>query len=126
MNIPFGTFAPDLPALGNPGCLVATNVLPFGKAYRPVSDLSAYTSSALNARCQGAIVVSDTAGNVNGFFGTSSKLYQLTGSSTAPADVSKVGGYSTGATERWSFAYDAANLVVATNGTSRRVSNSRR
>lgn len=113
MKIPVGAYLPDLPALDCPGTVNVDNVLPGATSYRPMPDLSVY-STALDARCQGAIGGVDADGNVSLFAGDASKLYQFGPGSTSPADVSKVGGYTTASDERWAFtAYQ--QRIIATN-----------
>ena len=112
--INFPEFLPDQPALDNPGTTVAKNVIPAARGYRSVKDLSAY-SGAGDARLRGMIAVKDTGENTNVYAGNASKLYRLSGStSTALSDVSKGGGYSTGADERWRF-IEFGTKVIATN-----------
>ena len=112
----FGDFLPDLAADGNPGLTVARNVLPrSSSSYGPMAGLSAY-SSALTARCQGAISVTDNSGNANVFAGDVSKLYRLVSGSTSFSDVSKVGGYACGSDQLWNFVV-FGNRVIAMNVT---------
>jgi hypothetical protein len=109
--IPFGEYAPDLPALGNTGAPTAKNVIPHAKGYKKFPRLSNY-SSALTAYCRGAFSAMDTIGDVSSYTGDATKLYRLVG--TTMTDSSKVGGYSCAADSYWEFAkYD--NQAVATN-----------
>tara|TARA_Y100000310_G_scaffold329437_1_gene399278 strand:- start:3103 stop:4644 length:1542 start_codon:yes stop_codon:yes gene_type:complete len=108
--VPFGEWAPDLPDLGNPGCTVAENVMPHGQGFKPLPGLSVI-SSALDARCQGAIAAVDTSADEHLYAGDSSKLYRLVG--TTFTDSSKSGGYSIAGTERWE-AIRWGNTVVFT------------
>ena len=76
--IPFGPYLPDLPTFGG-GCRAATNVIPHplgggGIGYEPFPDVTVY-SSALTARCQGAISVQNPDGVVSSFAGDATKLY---------------------------------------------------
>lgn len=114
MRVPFGSFAPDLPTLDNPGALSALNVFPARGFYRPVPSLSAY-SGAFAARVQGAFTTQDTSGNVNVFVGSAAKIERLSASSLTPEDVTKAGGYTTDGEEIWSFTTDGAARVMATN-----------
>jgi hypothetical protein len=113
MRIPFGTLAPDLPTLDNPGALAALNVFPARGFYRPVPSLTTY-SGAFAARVQGAFTTQDTSGNVNVFAGSAAKLQRLTGGSLTPEDVSGT-TYTTASDELWSFATDGAGRVMACN-----------
>jgi hypothetical protein len=91
---------PDQPDFMNAGSNLVQNLLPrTAQSYAPFPSISP-ASSALTARCQGAYAMQDNAGNVRLFAGDSTKLYRMDPASTTPANVSKVGGYSTGSTER--------------------------
>jgi len=107
----FGEYLPDLPRLGNPGCLQAKNSIPAAIGYKQLDDLSVY-SDAMDARPQGAISCLDKDGNVYNFAGNASKLYEM--ASAEWSDKSKSGGYTTGTDEVWSFAKEG-NVVIATN-----------
>lgn len=114
MLLKFGEWAPDTPDFNtsdNPQVALAQNCLGAGAAYLPFPSLAVY-SSALTARCQGAYGSKDFAGNTTNFAGDASKLYKLAGSTYS--DVSQLGGYSTGAEERWWFT-QMGNRVMATN-----------
>ena len=112
--IPFGEWLPDRPARDNPGATEARNVVPIAGGYGPTRSLVTYTN-ALTARCRGAAsgIASDLG--VQTFAGDETKLYQLTDSTWA--DVSKMGGYTTGADERWAFAEFGRDdrQLIATN-----------
>ncbi len=114
MKITFGEYLPDLPDFENPGAIVAKNVIPSGASYKEFPDISVYSSNGLTARCQGAVFGKDASGNTFNFAGDVSKLYKLGGA--AWADVSKVGGYTTGSDERWFFSTYGQRLL-ATNFT---------
>lgn len=98
MIVPVAEFAPDQP-LGAGFSDAIYNVLPrTARSYGPWRSLSVY-STALTARCQGAIAMQDTAGNVNVFAGDATKLYRLVGGSTF-TDVSGA-VYATPAAGLW-------------------------
>ncbi len=111
MMIPFGEYLPDLPPLSNPGSTVAKNVISAGNSYKSFPSQVVY-SNALTARCQGAFSTKDSDGNTVNFAADATALYRM--SSTAYADVSKVGGYTTGADEMWYFTR-FGNRLLATN-----------
>lgn len=114
MILDLAEFAPDRSLLEGASDRVF-NVLPVTpKSYGPWRAASDY-SSALTARAQGALAVQDKTANANVFAGDASKLYRLLGSTTF-SDVSKVGGYTTGAAERWSFT-QFGERVIGTNYT---------
>lgn len=114
MKVLFGEYLPDLPDFENPGAIVAKNVIPAGASYKPFPNLSVYSSNGLTARCQGAVFGKDAAGNTFNFAGDETKLYRLAGA--AWSDISKVGGYTTGADERWFYSTYGQRLL-ATNFT---------
>lgn len=107
----FQEFMPDQGYYNNPGITVAKNVLPYEDSYKSFPSQTVY-SNALNARCQGAQAGRDNAGNTYNFAGNASKLYKLSGGTYS--DVSKVGGYTTGAEESWFFTQFGSNMI-ATN-----------
>ena len=111
MQVTFGIYAPDLPPMDNQGVTVALNVLPSGDSYRSFPSTVVY-SGALTARCQGATSGRDAQGNTFNFAGDATKLYRL--SATVWSNVSKVGGYTTGAEEQWNFT-QWGNQILATN-----------
>jgi len=111
--IPFGEYLPDLPRIGNKGCLTAKNCVPTISGYKQLNNLAVY-SDALDARPQGSISCLDNSGVVYNFAGNASKLYEM--SSAAWSDKSKGGGYTTGADEIWSMAKEGSTMI-ATNFT---------
>lgn len=112
--LPVGPWTPDLPVLGNAGCVNVRNVYPkTSKSYGPWPSQMVY-SNALTARCQGAAAFLDQLGNVNLFAGDATKLYRMVAGSVAWANVSKVGGYNTPSDGQWVFTYQNG-LVIATN-----------
>jgi hypothetical protein len=110
----FGTLLSDLPPIGNMGATVANNVIPFGNTYKSFPSLSVVSSNALDTPCLGAFATRDSAGNPLNFCGDTAKLYLL--SSGSLTDVSKVGGYATGSTEKWNFV-KFNQYVIGTNYT---------
>lgn len=113
MRIPLAKWAPDLPGLaGANSNSEALNVYPDNQGYRPINDLSAVSSNALNAQCLGAIAAQDYAGVTTIFAGNASKLYSYSGGSFT--DVSKGGGYSATTSSPWKFA-QFGEYVLATD-----------
>lgn len=111
MIINFGEWLPDVPILRNPGCSLVNNVRPIAGGYEQFNDLSSYTT-ALTAACQGAASAKDKDGNAYNYAGDATALYSLT--TNTYNDVSLVGGYTTGAEERWEFE-KWGEQVLATN-----------
>lgn len=114
MLYPFGPWTPDQPAQAG-GVTEALNCVHSASGYRPFPDLAAYATNALDARCQGAAGYLASDGNIYIFAGDASKLYVLKTGATTFSDVSKVGGYTTGADEEWRFTV-YGDRVIATNG----------
>ena len=111
MELLYAEWLPDLPDYKNPGATIAKNVVPGSNNYEKFPSAVVY-SNALDARCRGAVSFKDASGNTNNFSGNASKLYKSSGG--VYADVSKVGGYTTGTDERWEFA-KYGERIIATN-----------
>jgi hypothetical protein len=118
MALPFGPWLPDQPDLGN-ATLIAKNVLVSslnGKtgavSYKQVRSFQ-NTITALAQRIQGAIAVKATGGGAYIYAGTAATLQEIGAGAGSFTDRSKVGGYSCGADERWSFARYAENVFAA-------------
>lgn len=100
MILEFGEWLPDLPDLGNPGALTATNVVPDRLSYRPLPRL-AVQSDALDARPLGVFSANDASANTFVYAGNATKLYELVDLSWT--DESKGGGYTTASADVWEF-----------------------
>jgi hypothetical protein len=101
----FGEWTPDLPALLNQNSFVIKNCVSLGQGYGPLEGPNTspgIPTTALTARCQGAVSTKNNAQSSFNFAGDATKLYSLSGGTWN--DVSKVGGYTTQATDRWYFA----------------------
>ena len=103
---------PDLPDWNNPGCTVATGVIPGANSYRPFPS-STVVSGAMAERVQGAFACTDSDGNTVVFAGTATKLYKFTNTDSTWEDVSN-GTYATPADGFWSFA-KFGTRIIATN-----------
>jgi hypothetical protein len=112
MILEFGEWLPDLPKLRNPGSTVATNVIPSALSYEQMPGLVAYSSNAMDARCQGAVFGKDPDGNSFIFSGNATKLYRR--DSDVLTNVSKVGGYNTPVDGWWNF-NTFGSRMLATN-----------
>jgi hypothetical protein len=108
--ITFGDFTPDQPALAA-GSTVANNVVPALNSYRPFNAPVTYASGA-SSTLNGVFSSRALNGTVNVFAADLTKLYRI--QSSALADVSKSGGYSTASGDKFRFA-TFGNLVIATN-----------
>jgi len=115
MLMPVAEFLPDLPAF-NGGAGEALNVFASSRSYRPFPALSAFSTTPLSARAQGAFYTRASDGTARQFAGDATKLYLL--SSTAWGNVSRLagGGYAATSDDFWDFAQFGANCI-AVNGT---------
>ena len=111
--IEFGQWLPDQPVTQNKGVFEAKNVIPSAKGYRSFKDLSPYSGVATN-KILGAFSAKDYSGNQSLYAGDSGKLYKFNSADSTLADISKAGGYSTSADDRWRFCQFGSN-VIATN-----------
>ncbi len=112
MLIQFGPWRPDLPTLDS-GCIEATNVVPGVDSYAPQPSLTP-SQDPLTNRAMGAISLLDSAGSIYWFSGNATKLHLLNLNTVSWSNVSRVAGYSTASTARWSFA-QYGNNIYATN-----------
>lgn len=113
LQVRFAEYLPDLPVLNNPGSVNILNVIPFiNGAYLSLKEIAAL-SSALNARCKGAISVLDTDGSTFHYAGATTKLYEITGTGVTVTDRSS-GVYTTATDEYWRFS-KWGDKVIATN-----------
>lgn len=111
--LPLAEWCPDKPDLAT-ATDIALNVIPRTKdSYGPVNDLAAYSASALDSACIGAVTVQDVDQTVSIFAGTSEFLYQMTALSSSWVDVSGA-SYSTAEGDSWRFELYGRN-VYATN-----------
>ena len=111
-TISFGEWLPDQAALGNRGVTNVNNLVPYGGGYRPLAAMAAYSSSSLDARCQGATAAQDANGNTWIYAGDATKLYRLLNGTFS--DVSKAGGYNVPVDDQWEFT-QYTNTLIATN-----------
>lgn len=108
----FGTWAPDLPDLGN-SCTLAKNVIPAIRSYRPFKGLEAQ-SDALDTKALGLIASRDTSSNSYVYAADAAKIYELRDQTLT--DKSKAGGYSTAAGDHWEME-EFEGQVIGTNFT---------
>lgn len=112
--VPVAEWMPDMPDLPSTSSDTVFNVVPLTPiSYGQMPSHQPF-SSALTARCQGGMSMTDTSGNVRVFSGDATKLYRLVPPGTTPADVSKGGGYNAPLNGQWSMAL-FGKRVIATN-----------
>lgn len=112
MRIDFPEWTPDLSTLANTGLEVCKNVFPNGKTYACFPGPNVVSTNALTNMSQGAASFFSAALSPFNFAGDISKLYLAV--SNAYTNVSKVGGYTTPATQRWYFT-QFGETILATN-----------
>lgn len=100
MKIELGDWLPDFPALDNPGCIAAQNVLPRVNSFAPLRNLKSF-SSALTGACLGSTWMPDFTGQPFNFAGDATKLYSYTASTATWTNVSRTATYSTATS--WNF-----------------------
>ena len=99
--IQFGEWTPDVPEISS-SCPNLQDVIPFGPTgYKPMPDFAAVSTTALTARCQGAMPVFGADRTTYKFAGDATKLYGLEGA--VWTDYSKGGGYTIASDEWWNF-----------------------
>jgi len=108
----FGAWLPDLPAHGNPGTLLAKNVIPQAMSYRSLNSLQSFTN-ALDSVCLGAFWAQDDSNNIHNFAGDANKLYQLTGGNTWSDATRTTGGAYAAST--WEFAKFGDRVIAVNN-----------
>lgn len=100
MRVDFGPWTPDQPALNNPGCIQAKNVVPLAGSFGPFNNLSVQTT-ALTEACLGAFWLPDLSGNAVNFAGDQSKLYKYAEGTATWTNVSRTASYA--AAVSWNF-----------------------
>lgn len=115
VKMPAAEWLPDLPAHDNPGATEALNVLPRTvRSYGPLGGLTAYSTTALGARCQGAFSGRSLAGVVTSFAGDATKLYRLVGAAFQNVSAGGFAPYTIAADEHWRFC-QMGERVIATD-----------
>lgn len=106
-------WAPDLPTYNPKFSTNVNNVIPRTPlSYGPISMPQVF-SGALGGKCQGASFCIDNPGNVYGFAGTATDLYELTSGSTNWGNVSQSsGGYNLPADEFWYFTLFGTRIIA--------------
>lgn len=113
--IEVGEWLPDLPPLGNPGAIVADNVIPAANSY--ASFPSAVTAATgVGSRIQGSIFARDAANNIYNYVGDASALYRLVATSFTSATRLVGGAYATPTDDYWEFV-QWGETVIGVNGT---------
>jgi len=114
--IPAAEWLPDQSPYQSPGSPNVSNVTPAPIGYRPFNAFAVYSTSALNARCQGLWYGRAIDGSARVFAGTATKLYALSGTAWNDVTRSSGGAYACASDAMWSFA-QFGDTLIATNGT---------
>jgi hypothetical protein len=110
MLIPFGPWTPDQPKLGS-ASIEALNCIPAVRSKKPFPAYGAFSTTPLDAKCQGAAAFRSNLGALGLYAGDAGKLYRA--DNTDWTDASKVGGYTTDVAGRWnSVSYGALALFI--------------
>lgn len=111
-QIGIGSWTPDQPDLGA-GSTEKLNVIPAAASCKPFPGFGAFSTTALDNRCQGAAAFRSSSGALGLYAGDDAKLYIGDGADFTDASVS--GGYSTDPVGRW-IGVSFGALALFTNG----------
>ncbi|MGN7124367.1 hypothetical protein [Methylorubrum thiocyanatum] len=115
LDLPFGEWLPDQPALNNPGVTRAHNVVPgSGKFFRPLPGPELYANTSLPSRPYAAISMLDQARNAHVYTAAKRGIYTQDPDTRGWVDISRPGGYVTSDLEGWRFT-EAYHYTIATN-----------
>jgi len=98
VQVELGDWLPELPALDNPGCVQAKNVIPRAVGFSELDGMESF-SNALSGACLGSIWMTDATGAAQNFAGDSTRLYKFT--SSAWANAARTATYA--AATSWNF-----------------------
>lgn len=111
--ISFGEFLPDQSDFGNAGVTVANNVIPAAAGYESMQNISPISGVA-DQVIVGMFAAADDDGNVGLYAADRTKIYKFDTTDGSLDDISKAGGYSTGAEDRPRFV-QFGEAVISTN-----------
>ncbi|WP_034851171.1 hypothetical protein [Sinorhizobium sojae] len=120
IDVPFTSFTPDLPRLNNPGLVKAHNCtaglgsIQGGVTLFPLKSASLYSNTSMDSRPLGSAIGQDATGNAKVYGACATKIYKLNPADRQWTDISRVGGYSTTASEKWKFV-EYGSLQIGTN-----------
>lgn len=96
LNVPFGEWLPDQPALNNPGVTRAHNVIPgSGPFYKPFPSPEQYAPTSLPSRPYAAISLLDNLRNAHVYAASQRKLFTQDPGTANWTDISRPAGYNT-------------------------------
>lgn len=111
-RIDFGEWLPDQPGLTGV-VKEALNVVPQAVGYGPLRTPVDYSQAAAETLTNVVAGRNPATGNTEVFAGSETKLYKLDSSDLSLDDVSKTGGYTTPAEQKWRFTQFGDVLIAA-------------
>ena len=111
-RIDFNEWLPDQPGVIGK-MKEALNVVPQAVGYGPFPSVASYSNNADETLIAVAAAKNPTNGGTEVFAGSTGKLYKLDAVSLDLDDVSKSGGYTTPAAERWRFLQFGSTFLAA-------------
>lgn len=111
-RIDFNEWLPDQPGVIGK-MKEALNVVPQAVGYGPFPSVASYSNDADETLIAVAAAKNPTNGGTEVFAGSTGKLYKLDAVSLDLDDVSKSGGYTTPAAERWRFLQFGSTFLAA-------------
>lgn len=120
IEVPIGEWIPDQPQFSGVGSSLVQGCVPLTQqSYGPASSFASAGANALAARCQGAIAVKNSTGNIYHFAGTGGAsnaiLYGTAANSLAFSNLNPTGvpSFDVDPAEFWSFAQFGDRILAA-------------
>ncbi|WP_313199921.1 hypothetical protein [Rhizobium sp.] len=120
IDVPITSFTPDLPALNNPGytrihnATAARGAVPGTISLNPLKAASLYSNTSMDSHPVGSAIGANRTGDAKVYAGDAGKLYKLAPDTRQWTDISRSGGYTTSATEKWK-SIEFGSLTIMTN-----------
>lgn len=122
INLPLGSWRPDMPDLNNPGVTVAHNVTPNmgtmqgAVTYEPLRAASIFSNTTMASRPLGTAVGLDKLNNAKVYGGCATRLYKINPGTRAWQNISRAANYTTADGEIWETT-EYGNAIFFTNYT---------
>jgi hypothetical protein len=110
---PIQGFAPDTDPCTQGIFTACSNVIPFEAGFKGAPSAVNTTAAALAGACIGAVVATQLSGTRRVFAGTTTKLYELSGTSWTDRTRAVGGNYNGGPDTRWSFCQFGDTTIAA-------------
>lgn len=120
IDLDIRSFTPDLVALNNPGytrihnATAARGAVPGTISLNPLKAASLYSNTSMDSRPIGSAIGANRTGDAKVYAGDAGKLYKLAPDTRQWTDISRSGGYTTPATEKWK-SIEFGSLTIMTN-----------